>query len=247
MDIWREYPSLTLAVQRAHEECPADIIHHDFDHALQVAQVATMIAADPLTSRLAGAAALCHNADRMLEVREGGSVTKPSTQDIEGLVMSWLGTENVFSGFEEDLIIEAVLEHSKPNDERDSPITVTLKDADRVVNLGLDIIVRGAQHHGCQTIHPTLLLDDKRGAHPKRKSMVAVLQDCLEWSSDDPKFGIRLPKAKALADDRANMLKEFISSVIGQRDTLGRHQAEDDADVEKRLGRDHHGPPQRQQ
>lgn len=221
MLVLKEFPRLVEAVRKNHAEFAAKIVHHDFDHALQVAQVALKIAGDPKTARLAAVAALCHNADRILEERADGIVKKAGPIAIENLARSWLGVESTFSEEDKRSIVEALVEHSKPNSDKDSNVIVTLKDADRIVNLGLDVIVRGAQHHNCSAIDPWLLLNDERGNHAQRQSIVKVLQDCLEWASDDPRFGVRLPKSKEMARVRAKALQQYINTVIAQRKELG--------------------------
>lgn len=221
MRVWEEFPRLIEVSRKAHTELVAKIVHHDFDHALQVAQVAIRVAEDPEIARLAAAAALCHNADRMLEERVDGKVTKPSPAAIEKLIRKWLAVESKLFEKEKLTIVEAVLEHAKPNSSEDSDVTVALKDADRIVNLGFDVIVRGAQHHNCSAIDPWFLLNDERGNYARRQSMVKVLQDCFEWASDDPRFGVRLPRSKEIARTRVKALQQYIDTVIAQRKELG--------------------------
>ncbi len=220
MRIWEQFPRLVLVTRLAHEKYAADIVHHDFDHALQVALVAVEVAEEPETSRLAGAAGLCHNADRMLEERTDGKVKKAEPAAIERLIREWLAVEP-FSEEEKWHIVEAVLEHSKPNNDKDSPTTVALKDADRIICLGLDVVVRGAQDHNCPTVDPWLLYDDTRGKYGRRESIVKVLQECLEWASDDRLFGVRLPKSKVLAKERAGAIQWYVDTAIAQRQKLG--------------------------
>ncbi len=69
--IWEIFPGLTEVVRQAHLDYDMQRTGHDFDHALRGAQNALLIAEDDGIGRLAGAAGLCHNADRMLQHRRG--------------------------------------------------------------------------------------------------------------------------------------------------------------------------------
>ncbi|HYU64713.1 MAG TPA: hypothetical protein VEK36_00380, partial [Candidatus Paceibacterota bacterium] len=67
--MWELFPELARTVRKAHEDVGLISGGHDFHHALRVGQMAILVAWEESQrmAKLAGAAGLCHNADRILE------------------------------------------------------------------------------------------------------------------------------------------------------------------------------------
>src|SRR3989338_3074125 len=98
---------------------------HDFYHALIVASYAALIAENVRLATLGFVAGICHNADRMYPHDEC---------PLPPAYLRKTGDELSYS--EREAVCEAVMEHSKKNDPNDNPVTVILKDADRLGNIG---------------------------------------------------------------------------------------------------------------
>ncbi len=63
--IWDVFPKLAVVVRDDHLKEGMTGSGHDFEHAARVGQYAFLVAGDGY-KELAGAAGLCHNADRIL-------------------------------------------------------------------------------------------------------------------------------------------------------------------------------------
>ena len=218
LQIWDRYPRLFGAIQRAHEERKIQQ-GHNFEHAFAVAQRAREFCECPFWIDNAWLAGTSHNADRMLQgdlgIDRRGDVP---AEKIERLVRSWLDLESRINEDDKAWVVRAVLDHGKPNDDDDSAVTVALKDADRVVNARIDIVLRSAQwQHDLPLIDPVLLLDDKRGRYNGRLTVVADLFDCLDWGSENPRLCVRTPKARKMIKSRVDDLRRFLEMLVEQR------------------------------
>lgn len=229
--IWELYPALTRAILDTHNEVGARhgvqmFWCHDFDHVIRVADCAQKIAEDEHVGRLAGVAALCHNADRILQIMIGLKAREKVDQTIiSEMVYGWLNKEpeNTFSVEEKPLILHAVLCHDQPNGLDDSDVLVALVDADRVVNIEADVIVRAGQYMGdaLRVVDPVHLLDDPTASFKDPKSILRILKENLDWEVEGGFVGIRLPKARELAKSRFAFLRLYLETVIKQREEMG--------------------------
>src|SRR3990167_1071805 len=108
------FPEIFALVAKAHEGVHGG---HDIYHATRVATWAQKIAlnewGDKRTAELAGLAGLCHNADRLLEIKYGRG--KTPDEKIAILLTGWLIDETRVNDEEEILIVKAVLGHNKKN------------------------------------------------------------------------------------------------------------------------------------
>src|SRR3989344_2198841 len=151
--LWNSFPELIARVREDHKkQKEVSFGGHNFEHAVAVAQYGQMIAEDEKTGTLAWVAGLSHNTDRIFP----GS----SDEEIAKKVGEYLAL-TPFAENEKFLIIEAVLNHSKKNDSKDNPITVILKDADRLDNAGALVCIRSAQlYHNLPPVDYTHLFAD---------------------------------------------------------------------------------------
>ncbi len=230
--IWKLYPALTMAVERSHREAGARFkcvmfYCHDFDHVLRVADRAMIIAPDPYTGHMAGVAALCHNADRLLQREMNlGAFRKVDDARVRQLVEFWLSMEplSTFSVADICVIVDAVLHHPERNSPTDSSVLMTLKDADRTVNIEADVIFRKGQYFGdaLPTVDPTHLLNDPDATFTKPGSLLKSLEyDLVDFATEGGVASLRLPKAREIAERRFKFLKLFIDEVIEQRRDSG--------------------------
>ncbi len=231
LKIWEIYPNMVAAIKLTHSETvrktEAMFYCHDFDHVIRVADMAMRIAEDENVGRLAAVAALCHNADRILQkIRNLGPFGKVPDSDVIDLVNGWLNSETSesFSADDRALIIDAVLHHSERNSPNDSPVLVCLKDADRLVNTAPDIIFRKAQYWGdrLRVVDPVYLLGDPEATFARPGSLMrAILFDVEDFEKKEGVASLRLPKARKIAVKNFKFLRMFLDAVIEERMDVG--------------------------
>jgi len=195
---WEMFPNLIGAVRKSGVNFLGG--SHDLLHDLMVAAYCLQIG-DGRDAELATAAALIHSTDRRFEGWKAREI-------LEGYLMS----ENCISPTERNAIVWAVLHHSEPNNDGDSMIAIILKDADRLANLGPNMILRSPQHYNKLPV-----CDPKFVKNPDPEATykipLTVLHDircALEWT-EGGKFGIRLPKARKLARKYTVLIEDLIS------------------------------------
>lgn len=229
--IWKIFPPLAKVTRRAHIDIGM-ANGHDFDHALSVAQIALFVAESHSTGRLAGAAGLCHNADRIIAKLQDMKIWLGASgeEGIRHLAREWLCQEARISSEERDIILGAVIKHSRPNENDDDEVTVALKDADRISCLDLNVLIRAGQFHpNLPLLDPNYLLGEsinlphekRRGRYNERPSVLEDLRDCLDWADTDDRFCVRLPKSRKLAFERAELLRSTLDKIIKQREEFG--------------------------
>ncbi len=236
--IWEIFPKLAEAVRNTHLELGMTGSGHDFEHAARVGQYAYFVAVNEnyemamSYSDLAGAAGLCHNADRLLQKKLGLDRRADVPEgEIKNLVRQWLEKEPPFqyAGFAKDgweiawkdNVTNAVLKHGGKNDESDSPVLKALMDADRLVNIELDLVIR------CGQFQPDLpavdfahLLSDPTATYKDPKSVLRDIASSLEWETD-PRFALRTPKAIEMGKARFAALHFFMDTLLGQINESG--------------------------
>ncbi|MDD5726837.1 MAG: hypothetical protein PHC53_05580 [Patescibacteria group bacterium] len=224
--IWSVYPCLALLIWERHLASGLETSAHDFRHAAAVGDMAYRIALDEWGDRriacLAGLAGLMHNADRVIEAethlpRNSEVAREPHV----ALIRSWIESAGL-SPEETETVIDAILKHSGKNEPADSRELIALRDADRVVNLRLDDIMRGVRHlldlpdinHDCYLNAPGITRSEPGSV------VQALLHDTWwaeEWNTD---YNMRTKLGWKLAKRRAKLIKGFI-------DTLKRQLVED--------------------
>ena len=205
--IWEMFPELAEVVRKAHEEVGL-YGHHDWLHAFRVGDMAYRIGIDQYgdrtIARTAGAAGLCHNADRILQKKlELGRRDVPE-EKLRELVFEWLnkGKEDFFKRpiVSEDML-EAVLKHDS-KEGGDLPVAICLVDADKVVNCRPELLLRSAQfYHDLPVLDPIHWDKDPTANYRNPKTVIKdVMMSSLEWAGDGP-FGVRTQLAKKLIND----------------------------------------------
>lgn len=213
--IWELYPELVNVVKDSHVLYRLRG-HHDIYHVACVGDIAYHIALETWgnerTARLSGIAGLCHNADRILGV-DGES---PSNDAVEELIRFWLGRTDVNPNAY-DLIVHAVLAHDQENGERDSAVLIALRDADRIVNLRLDVVMRTAQlHNALPTVDYDHFTNSPTAVIKQPESVARVFEYVLEWVDPSSPFCIRTDAGMALARPRAKLLRGYLDNLQEQ-------------------------------
>jgi hypothetical protein len=224
--VWTLYPRLTAAVKKTHDENGKVFYAHDFEHAVRVANYCHLIAQDEHSGRLAAVAAMCHNADRILQKLHGlGTSGKVNDPEVISMVNDWLGAEpaETFSAEERELIIDAVLKHSQRNDPTDSIVLITVMDADRLANSDLDVLMRAGQYTpDVQCIDPVHFLNVPGESFRAPKSVLGnLIVSRQEWLDNEGPVPMRLPKAYTIMVRLLNDLKVYANMVWNQRELVG--------------------------
>lgn len=199
--LWDIFPDLTRLVLKDHQRKKIEP-GHDFFHALMVAQYGLIIAPEEKIGILAWVAGLCHNTDRVF------------AQDfVERRVRYYLNVggvdKNLISISEKDLILEAVMHHSELNSSSDNPVTIVLKDADRLSNAGAICVVRSAQfHYDKPSFNPKPTMGAK---FRDEKTVLDSMRITLEWEKM-----LRCPKAIELGRKYFQELRQLIRSLEDQ-------------------------------
>ncbi len=224
MRIWELLPNLFQAVRRDHEEVNL-VGHHDFVHAARVGEIAYQIALDEYheaIAMLAGAAGLCHNADRILQKKFGVGRREMPKNKVAEIVRSQLATEKSWNGTrgsvtekqEIGMIVDAVLGHDGKNSPDDSQVLIALMDADRVVNLGLDNIIRSGQlHHDLPAVDYKNWLSDPEANYRNPRSALYDIACSLEWVDPSKPVCVRTRLGKKLAEERAGAYRQFVETL----------------------------------
>ena len=205
------YSRLIQAVRKDHIDQGAVGGPHDFLHALMVAHYCVLIAEDERNGVLAWVAAICHNTDRLWPEAEESQIR---TKVIHYLRDYCPGLD----GLEANIITRAVMNHHKPNDESDNVATVTLKDADRVANMGPNMVLRSGQHyHKLPAYDPRFIENpDPRATYRNPMTVLHDILCALEWAEEGGKFGIRSPRAKELMQPYVRFLRSFRDLMLRQ-------------------------------
>ena len=207
--LWEIFPDIVKKVRQDHIDKNALIeSSHNFLHALMVAQYAKIIANDENTGIAAWVAGIIHNTDRLFSEQKVLERLKYYLETPDSSCLYF----RLHDSDQED-IIEAVLNHSNLNDPNDSPVTITLKDADRLANIGANMPVRSGQHyHNLPDYDPRYVKNsDPEATYRNPKTCLHDIKCALEWKSM-----LRLPKAKKLAKPWFKQLQIFIKGFAKQ-------------------------------
>ena len=208
MAIWDAFPSIAAAVRKSHEEVNL-VGGHDWTHAFRVGELARIIALNEWSaesiSHQAGISGLCHNADRILEKRLGKGNITPG--DIEKLVASWLTGINMDAPASVT-ITTAVQKHDARNDPNDGPVLMALMDADRVVNLDIDLLPRSGQYyHNLPVVDYRHFLGDPEATYRSPKSVFRDIAYSLDWVDPSCPYCLRTRLGKSMANARAVLIR----------------------------------------
>lgn len=220
MKIWEVYPRLTKIVLEDHVKHGMRGTGHDFDHVLRAAQFAMLVAKSERVGFLAGAASLCHNADRIIQ-HEFGTGQKAEQAKVSQMVANWLSVES-FTDAEKAVIIDAVHKHTEVNKADDSEVLITLKDADRLTCSMAEDVMGAAQFWKLPVVDPKYLVSDPEShSYKNPKSVLKNLECRYDWADEASLVCVRLPKSKILMKKLVEFIRNYIETVIEQRKEIG--------------------------
>ena len=175
---------------------------HGFDHDLMVAQYGIYIAPDAHTGTLAWVAGMLHSTDRIVAAHE----LEPRLQQLLSLLPGDI------SGRDRELILDAVLKHSRKNEVDDTIITIALKDADRLANTNPGVLMRAGQFcNALPFVIPTIARSpgvDIPNTYNDPRSAYDSLAFNIEWET-----WFRLPKAQQLGQEHCAYLRQYMLDV----------------------------------
>ncbi len=216
--IWEIFPGACSCIQADHERF--GLRHHDIQHAKSVGDRAYRIAldewGDEQIGRLAGLAGLCHNADRIKQAELQVGRRDVSPDSVIELTKGWLDHTDL-GEFERSSVIQAVLKHDGRNLREDPAVQVALMDADRVVNLGLLVVLRAGQYcHDLPVVDYEHFLSDPEATYKNPKSALFEFSLCLEWMDPMSPYYVRTRMARQMGEERASRLRWYITQVKKQ-------------------------------
>lgn len=211
--LWQKYPTLVGVVKTDYLAQRAFGRGHNILHALMVAQYAELIAETERIGELGWIAGMVHEPHRLFPGISKEEVAQKLREYLmRGLPAGALTEEEIA------LVVEAVLEHSKRNDPNDNPVTVVLKDADRLINIGPYHWLGAAQFRpDIPAVDPRFITtSDPRATFKNPLSVLQDLKHTLEWES-----WLRLPKARELGKPKFDAIRWYIGELEKQFEILG--------------------------
>ena len=205
---------------------------HDAYHALRVAEIGYKIAIEEWgnerVARMVALAGLCHNADRVAQKKLGIGRETPPDDEVKTIISFWLDSESeIIPLTDRTEITRAVLEHGGGNSEQDSRVVIALRDADRVVNLELDLPIRSGQHyHDIPAVDFEYFLVNPTATYREPGSALRDIAYALDWVDEKSPFCICTATGRRLGRERADALRWFIDTLQKQlrdTDTLSFH------------------------
>lgn len=203
--MYERYPKFVATVAEDHQKGQNEQ-GHGYLHAQTVAGYAYQIAEDQRVAELAWMAGLMHNTDRLF--KDAGDIVIAAT-----LLDYCTNTDLMISSDEEQLVIEAVIEHSKKNNTVDNPVTIALKDADRLANAGTAMLIRIGQFRpDIPVINLKYVFKrDPASTYREPRSQLECMRDILEWES-----WLRLAKAQELGKQKFAYIRASIENMIDE-------------------------------
>ncbi len=196
----QKYAVLVAAVIADHRQYGAIGKGHDFYHAYRVAFMCLRIGPEEqMNTECAWVAAIIHNTDHLFGENAHQRLGEYMALT-ELTVVSKVCVE------------EAVLNHAIPKRKysaTDSPTKRVLMDADKLVNLELDLVLRSAQFlNHLPLFDPRFITRrDPEANYKNPRTILHDIKSSLEWVDDD---WFRIPKAKEMAEERAYALRNFV-------------------------------------
>ena len=214
------FPKFWGVVQATHKNMQQG---HDIYHVQRVEFWAQQIAMAEWKSEriaiLAGLAADCHNIDRILQKDVGND--NVTNEMISDLAKTWLSYTDCTEQ-ELRIVVEAVIVHSGKNSPEHSNVTLALRDADRVVNLEIDVVIRSGQFYSdLPAVDYVNFLSDPEASYKKPKSCLYDISQSLEWVDPSSPFCVQTKLGALLAGVRARALEGYIEILKQQLETSG--------------------------
>ena len=200
---------------------------HDAIHDIRVAQMTLVLGyeTNPHEARLACCAALLHSIDwilkRKLQIKtEAQTVNIPNVPEekIKKLAEEWLEKFTDIRDADKELVITSAVQHgSRPNHPDDSLVFILLTDADKLINMEVDVLMRSGQHHAnSQILDPIYFENEPNATYQDHKTTLWDIWHCTTWMDETGPYILRLPKARELGKERAEFLLFAIQTLKNQ-------------------------------
>ncbi len=198
----KDIKELSKKVKEIHDENGVKGGIHDFLHVDRVKRIVELIASEEMRG-LGVIAALLHNFDRVFGEEEALQLSEELLGETELTLQ------------EKKMIMEAVRDHSKLNDSKDNPVTVILKDADRL-DAGAIGIWRMAYNIHFPFYNSKNSFECRDTSEKSLRTWVDVMHRMLEWEGM-----LRLPKAKELGKSRFRFMNLFFKEFQRELKEIG--------------------------
>ncbi len=204
-------------VKRLHTQSPSKRQRgHGMEHNVHVALHALDImqsdyAGQERLEKLVFLAAIAHSLDRLFE--------RGADNSFANLVHNCLELTDLNES-DKSVVLESVLDHEKKNDEGriDTRVTVILKDADRVANMGAALAIRSGQFRPDIPPYEMAHLRTSNPASTYRdpSSVFEDLRGCFEWID-----WMRTERGYALIVQKAANLRKYLETVADEFEFIG--------------------------
>ncbi len=220
--VWEILPKLAKLVKSAHRQTGVLDKGHGFDHDLCVATYAHIVAPDPETALLAGAAGFCHSADHVI-TNAGAASLAWATIVPKQLVMDWLEMGTDFSAHQKERVILAVVNHRTPNREGDDIVKTALQDGDKLANLMATLFARSASYQShLPVLDPVYFEKNPTATYANPGSVLFDVNYCAnQWVQEQGPYRLVLPKAREIGLPMAAHLRLVIDTIRFQREQIG--------------------------
>lgn len=216
MNVWQQFPEVAERVERSHQHVGL-VGAHDAMHAFRVGNKAGTFAetewGNKRLTRLSLAAGLTHNADRVIQQEKNLGREKVDPAMVASRVRQWL--RGMFTKTRDiNAVVDAVVKHEGRNSPKDSQVLIALQDGDRIVNMALDLIIRSGQHFPDRPpVDYRHYISNPEATYRDPKSVLRDVAYALDWVDPQSPVCVRTQLAKAMAEARAMLLKQFMQEL----------------------------------
>ncbi len=203
-------------VKNFHEENPSTRQRgHNMDHNVHVALhgidiVMQDYGADPFLMEAIFLSSIGHSLDRL--------VSRDDQAGFAGLIEACLETFQHSNQLMKTTVTDAILEHGKKNASHDSILTVIIKDADRVANVGAALAIRSGQFYADLPPYEMLYLREVNPAHTYHSpaSVLEDLRECFVWGD-----WMRTNRGKEMFDRKVGNLRKYLDTLAEEFEMIG--------------------------
>ena len=188
---------------------------HGMEHNVHVALhgmdiVVEDFAADPFMMDAIFLASIGHSLDRLVE--------RGDDNGFAGLVATCLETVDHPNPAMKVNVKNAILEHGKKNDPNDGMLTVILKDADRVANIGAALAIRSGQFYSGLPPYEMAYLRTVNPAHTYHDpaSVLEDLRECFVWGD-----WMRTRRGQQMFNLKSANLQDYLFKVAAEFEMIG--------------------------
>jgi hypothetical protein len=217
----KKFSTFYSVMQRQHEIAAYPHRGYGLDHDVMVAEIGAMLTDDSKLKELVWLAGMVHSLDR-IDPEPGFETHIRACLQFVNTDINLRRTKGpAISQTDLTQVFVAARDHSKLNDKNDGPVTVLLKDADRLAIACLSIAFRSGQ---TLTMIPTVEFEhldvpNPRSTYRNPLSSLDNIRHCLEYEAM-----LRNRRAKKLGKTIFADLRWFVERLVAQHKQFGLDQ-----------------------